>query len=94
MPKFSATIQFKKTRAQWIVSQVERDDGKGYTSYGITADDWHDAMTQAVALFHKGRKDADDADDDFALLLEGGEPELIILSQENGGCRVVAWPET
>lgn len=76
--KYSATIQFKDTKAQWTVTQVRRADGKGYTNFGLEAASFDDAIVKTREKFQSETAKATGI---FAELVRG-EPEMIIITQE------------
>ena len=88
--KYSATIQFKETRAQWTLTTVKRADGKGYTNFGLEAASFDEAISKARELF---RTETAKATGIFAELVRG-EPESIIITQEAPReHRTVKWDE-
>ena len=77
--KFCAMVQFPAPgRAQWTLTQVKRDDGKGFTGYGLEADSWDEAIRKLPKLYRDARAGADK---DIAELFTGdSDPEFVLLS--------------
>lgn len=90
MPKYAATIQFvPPTRAQWTITSVKREDGQGYTTYGLESVDWGTAIKDSFALFTKMKKEAENSE--FGMLVDF-EPDFLILSQEEPSRHeAIAW---
>ncbi len=76
--KYSATIQFKDTKAQWTLTQIRRADGKGYTNFGLEAASFDEAISKTREKF---QIETGKLGGIFAELVRG-EPELIFISQE------------
>lgn len=88
MPIYSATVQFKTTKAQWTISLTKRADGKGYTPYSIDAADEIAAEAGARAIY----ADLVKGGGEVAALAARGEEEFLILScLEPRRVRIVSW---
>lgn len=90
MKKYSATIQFKETRAQWTLTTVKRADGKGYSAYGLEAENFDEAVAKTRDLF---RAQTAKETGDFSELVSGEPETIIIMQEEPREVRTVKWDE-
>jgi hypothetical protein len=90
MPNFSATVQYKETRAQFTISSIPRKDGKGNTMFGIKARSFDDAMTKALAMYNAKVKEFNKGVG--LILIEPGTEDFVLLHQEGGQFQTRPFP--